>query len=79
VRRRAILGADEICRKYRVFCHKMPVYATHRDPTFGLVVHLEPIPRTGVAHVPPPAGPRCPCARLHGCHSLWYLADGAAA
>jgi hypothetical protein len=22
-------------RKNPVFCHKMPVYATHRDPTFG--------------------------------------------
>jgi hypothetical protein len=22
------------CRKYPAFCHKMPVYATHRDPTF---------------------------------------------
>ena len=28
----------KMCRKNRVFCHKMPVYATHRDPTFGKVV-----------------------------------------
>jgi hypothetical protein len=28
----------KICRENRVFCHKMPVYATYRDPTFGKVV-----------------------------------------
>jgi len=66
----------KMCRENRVFCHKMPVYATYRDPTFEAMVRREPFPpRTGVAHVPPPADPRCPYACLHGCHRLRHFSD----
>jgi hypothetical protein len=34
-RRRAI-EVRKNCRKNREFCLKMPVYAMHRDPTFGV-------------------------------------------
>jgi len=57
----------------------MPVYAMHRDPTFGSEVP-ERVSRTGVAHVPPPADPRrCDPRCLPGSYRVWHCSHRAEA